>query len=128
MTYTLLSDFTSVMKHITILRCIYFFQIIFLYSVWWILPMNVALFCRQVASIYKGLTPYEMDRKLSLKNIQTFPQKLKTVFGQFWILNFYFPAVLVYRQEKDGTNWNNIKIIYKCKPGERRPLQKQNRD
>ena len=86
--------------------------------------MNVALFCRQVASIYKGLTPYEMDRKLSLKNIQNFPQKLKTVFGQFWFLNFYFPAVLVYRQEKDGKSWSNIKIIYKCKPGEQTTIAK----
>ena len=87
--------------------------------------MTAALFCRQVASIYKGLTPHEMHNKLSLKNTQSLPNKLKSVFGQFWLLNFYFPAVLVYRQETDGKSWETLKIIYKCKPGEQIPLRKE---
>ena len=83
--------------------------------------MNVALLLRQLAGIYTGLTPYELHNKLSLKSTASVQNNLKSVFGQFWPLNLYFPAVLVYRQERDGTNWPEMKIVYRCKPGEAKP-------
>ena len=99
-------------------------QIIFVYSVWWILPMTASLFCHQVLFIYKGLTPHEYHNNLSIKNTETFQARLKSVFGAFWFLNFYFPAVLLFRQEGDGKTWNNLKIVYKYKHGEKKPLRK----
>ena len=90
--------------------------------------MTAAQFFYQVISIYQGLTPHELYKNLSIKNTQKLSGRIKSVFGQFWFLNFLFPAAFLFRQEEDGKNWKYLRIVCKYKHGGKKPLRKQNEE
>ena len=90
--------------------------------------MTVVQFVYQVTCIYQGLTPHEHNRNLSIQNTQNLSCKIKSVFGQYWFLNFLFPAVFMFRQEEDGKTWKYLRIVCKYKRGGKKPLRKQNEE
>ena len=45
--------------------------------------------------------------------MESLGERFRSVFGQFWLLNFYFPTVIVLRQQGDGTEWPKLKVVYK---------------
>ena len=81
--------------------------------------MTAGQFVSQVNLIYQGLTPHELYKNLSVQNTQTLSRRIKSVFGQFWFLNFLFPVVFLFRQEEDGKTWTYLRIVCKYKRGEK---------
>ena len=90
--------------------------------------MTAVQFVYQVIVIYQGLTPHELHRNLSIQNTQKLSCRIKSVFGQYWFLNFLFPAVVLFRQEEDGKTWKYLRIVCKYKRGGQKPLRKQNEE
>ena len=79
------------------------------YTVWWGGLMGLMFFCTQVYAVSKGLTPYEMSRPSLAKCTASVAKNFRDVFGDFWFMNFIFPAVLVFRQAGDGKSWEKLK-------------------
>ncbi len=60
--------------------------------------------------------------ELRLRNTETLSERFRSVFGDFWLCNFLFPAVLMFRQEEDGTEWPKLKIHYRKQEAEHKDL------
>ena len=54
--------------------------------------IDCSQFCHQVTFICAGLTSHEFYKNLSIKNMQSLPSRLRSVFGPFWLVNVCFPA------------------------------------
>ena len=89
------------------------FQICFCYTFWWVALLSVGFLGWQIWTISFGKTPYELKRKLSIRNTGSLRERTKSVFGPYWLMNFLLPAVIFFPQEGDGTSWKKLKIIYK---------------
>ena len=67
-------------------------------------------FTSQMTMSAGGVTLYEVAKKVPIKNNNTMNNNMKSIFGDFWVLNFIFPMTLVFRQRDDGIHWDNVKI------------------
>ena len=71
--------------------------------------MGWVYFTSQFAMTAGGKTLYENAKKIPIKSTNTVQRNLRSVFGDFWLLNFMFPMTLVFRQRDDGIHWEGIK-------------------
>ncbi|KAL4238251.1 hypothetical protein ACF0H5_002964 [Mactra antiquata] len=69
-----------------------------------------AYFTSQIAITANGKTLFEVAKNVPITNRNTFNRNMKSVFGDFWLLNFLFPMTLIFRQRDDGIHWDGIKI------------------
>ena len=53
---------------------------------------------------------------LKLRSTETIHEKLRSVFGDFWMLNLLLPTNILFPQLGDGTEWRKLKIVYKYDP------------
>ena len=83
------------------------------YTVWWGGCMACAFFCIQMLAISKGITPHELQKAKNIRSTASLGENFRDVFSSFWLINFLFPAVVVFRPMGDGKYWTNIKIINK---------------
>ncbi|XP_033731303.1 probable protein S-acyltransferase 6 isoform X1 [Pecten maximus] len=67
-------------------------------------------FNSQLAIISKGKTLYEMTKFIPVRNLNSINRNFRSVFGDFWALNFFFPMQLIFRQRDDGKSWEGIKL------------------
>lgn len=56
-----------------------------------------------------GKTAYEISEKISIKNSNTVRQNFESVFGECWIINFFFPMTFLFKQSGDGYSWDGVK-------------------
>ena len=66
----------------------------------------------EIRTISLGKTPYELKKKLSLKNTDTFGARMKSVFGSYCLINLIFPAEILFKQKGNGITWDKMKIVY----------------
>lgn len=66
-------------------------------------------FTSQITITADGKTLFEVAKKVPIRNTNSVQRNMKSVFGDFWILNFLFPMVLVFRQRDDGVHWEGVK-------------------
>ncbi|KAK3611576.1 hypothetical protein CHS0354_018092 [Potamilus streckersoni] len=66
-------------------------------------------FTSQMLFSMEGKTLYEMSKKIPVKNSNSICKNLRSVFGDFWALNFFFPMTIIFRQREDGMSWEGIK-------------------
>ncbi|XP_069108416.1 uncharacterized protein [Argopecten irradians] len=69
-------------------------------------------FNSQLAIISKGKTLYELTKFIPVRNFNSINRNFRSVFGDFWALNFLFPMQLLFRQRDDGKTWEGIKLDY----------------
>ncbi|KAJ8322297.1 hypothetical protein KUTeg_000768 [Tegillarca granosa] len=62
----------------------------------------------------KGLTLYELTKRVPVKSFNSINYNFRSVFGDFWVLNFIFPMQIIFRQREDGTKWEGCKIRLQC--------------
>ena len=74
--------------------------------------MAVGFLFYEIRTISLGKTPYELKKKLSLKNTESFGERMVSVFGSYWFINFIFPAEILFKQKGDGTTWDKLKFFY----------------
>ncbi|XP_067667809.1 uncharacterized protein [Haliotis asinina] len=72
-------------------------------------------FVSQMIIVSQGLTIYEIAKKVDIKCTRPVNENFRSVFGDFWGLNFLFPAQIIFRQREDGKSWDGIKIIKRTK-------------
>lgn len=66
-------------------------------------------FASQVKMTSSGITLYEMAKKVPIRNTNGFKRNFRSVFGDFWYLNFFFPLTPIFRQMDDGIRWEGVK-------------------
>lgn len=64
----------------------------------------------QLSIIIEGKTLYELAKRIPVRSTTTINQNFRSVFGDFWALNFIFPMHIVLRQREDGMVWEGVKI------------------
>ena len=67
-------------------------------------------FASQITIITQGITLYELAKKVPVRNTNSINENFKSVFGDFWALNFLFPMQLILRQHDDGCSWEGVYI------------------
>ena len=81
-----------------------------LYTMWWMGFMAFSFLCSQILVISKGVTSYELHKKIPIRCTAGVKQNFRDVFGDFWALNLIFPTQLVFGQKGNGKNWEYLKI------------------
>lgn len=64
----------------------------------------------QLSIVCLGLTLYEVAKHVDVKVTSSRAENLRIVFGDYWFLNFLFPAQIIFKQRHDGMHYDNIKI------------------
>ncbi|XP_060084306.1 palmitoyltransferase ZDHHC21-like [Ylistrum balloti] len=67
-------------------------------------------FTTQISMIVQGKTLYELAKSIPIRSLNSVNHNFRSVFGDFWILNFFFPMQLIFRQREDGRSWEGIKL------------------
>ena len=80
-----------------------------LYSLWWMGFTTFGFFIWNMFIISLGKTSHEVRADVRVRSTATISDKFRFVFGSFWLTNFLFPSVLIFRQELDGTKWLDIR-------------------
>lgn len=58
--------------------------------------------------ILKGKTSYELDNGIAIYDCRNYRDKLRAVFGDYWLLNFLFPMHWKFHPDEDPVNWPTI--------------------
>ena len=85
------------------------FMIFHVYTFWWIGLMASGFFSMNMGLILLGKTSFEFRQKIKIRSTSSVAENFRSVFGNFWPINFILPAQILFRQLDDGTNWNNLK-------------------
>lgn len=67
--------------------------------------------CRLIS---QGLTSFEklcLKSSLEIKDTRRLNQKIRALFGRYWLLNFFFPTHFFLQPEEDPIYWPHIQII-----------------
>lgn len=67
-------------------------------------------FTSQITIISQGITLYELAKFVPIRSLNSVNTNFRSVFGDFWALNFLFPMQLIFRQREDGIVWEGIKM------------------
>lgn len=73
-----------------------------------ICPMTLGFSLFNWASVFTGKTVHEIRRSEDIVVRVPMLERVADVFGRMWLLNFLFPAQLVFRQEGDGIHWRGV--------------------
>ena len=60
--------------------------------------------------IAQGKTLYEVVKKKNIRVTSGVEDNFRLVFGEYWLMNFLFPAVIVFKQTNDGLHFEGIKM------------------
>lgn len=80
-----------------------------IYNLWWIGIAASGFFVWNIFTIALGKTTHEVRTGIRVRSIATVSERFRFVFGPFWLTSFFFPSVLVFRQEHDGRNWTDLR-------------------
>ncbi|ELU06675.1 hypothetical protein CAPTEDRAFT_220147 [Capitella teleta] len=80
-------------------------------TLWWTGATAVAFFIWQICLIVLGKTDHEVRQGKRVRYTGRVSDSFQSVFGHFWPVNFFFPAVIIFRQEGNGCFWENVKVM-----------------
>ncbi|XP_064597720.1 palmitoyltransferase ZDHHC15B-like [Liolophura sinensis] len=67
-------------------------------------------FTCQIILIVLNKTLYEFTKKDRYRSTTSVARNFRSVFGDFWLINFIFPAQIIFRQSDDGYHWVGLKM------------------
>lgn len=73
---------------------------------------GIIYFTSQLTLVIKGVTMFEFSKRVRVKCNNSINQNFRSVFGDFWALNFLFPMTILFKQRDDGFKWEGIKVDY----------------
>ncbi|KAK2162619.1 hypothetical protein LSH36_95g05028 [Paralvinella palmiformis] len=82
------------------------------YGQWWIGFMAFSMLAWNIFVIFLGKTSHEIQHGVNVRSSVSVSGRLRSVFSDFWLLNFLFPTVIIFKQENDGTCWPDLKLNY----------------
>ena len=59
--------------------------------------------------IREGRTSFEASLKVKVIDTRSLKEKLRSVFGYYWVLNFLFPLHFIWEPIEDPINWPSVK-------------------
>ena len=71
--------------------------------------MGFIYFTSQMKLTKEGITLLEVAKKVPIRNTNSFQRNMRSIFGDFWALNFFFPMTPIFRQMDDGVHWEGVK-------------------
>ncbi|XP_060072441.1 uncharacterized protein LOC132552295 [Ylistrum balloti] len=78
----------------------------------WFLAMLVVLTTSMMNDsrkwVIQGKTSYEVDNNIPIRDTRTVGDKIRAVYGQYWLLNFMVPMHWMFQPEIDPVNWPTI--------------------
>ncbi|ESO83215.1 hypothetical protein LOTGIDRAFT_133914, partial [Lottia gigantea] len=74
-------------------------------------PVATFYFSSQFTIISKGVTLYELAKNVPVRNTNSIDKNFRSVFGDFWYVNFVFPGQILFHQTEDGYFWDGIKVL-----------------
>ena len=77
------------------------------------LLLTVGFANENVLLIYNGLTTFEVSslkKTIELRDVRSISQKIRAVFGKYWLLNLFFPLHWLWEAEEDPEHWPSIKV------------------
>lgn len=79
----------------------------------WLLTLffiwSLGFFVVTIKNIKVGKTTKEVEFNIDLKDIRTLSEKIESVFGKYWLLNFLVPTHFVFEPKDDPVKWPFIK-------------------
>ncbi|XP_021359719.1 palmitoyltransferase ZDHHC22-like [Mizuhopecten yessoensis] len=87
--------------------CIMIFHVYleFLYGI-----IGFIYFTSQMMMIPRGKTLHELKKFIPIRNLNSINRNFRSVFGDFWVLNFFFPMQVIFPQTDDGKTWEGVKL------------------
>ncbi|OWF51477.1 probable protein S-acyltransferase 12 [Mizuhopecten yessoensis] len=83
--------------------------------VWWALGMFLVIgafqFIDLVLEIPEGVTSYEFNNGIELEDSRSLLEKVRAVFGSYWLLNLIAPVHFIFPPVVDPVNWPTISGI-----------------
>ncbi|XP_069140646.1 palmitoyltransferase ZDHHC15-like [Argopecten irradians] len=80
--------------------------------VWWGLGMFLVIgafqFIDLLLEIPEGVTAYEFNSGIELEDSRTLMEKIRAIFGKYWLLNFLVPVHFIFPPIVDPVNWPTI--------------------
>ncbi|CAH1781678.1 unnamed protein product [Owenia fusiformis] len=89
-----------------------FYQVILyfvVYSLAFFMMLSFRYIIFQLRFIRKGITSFEYECKIKIKNANSFYEELISVFGDHGYMNFIFPCHDIFPLRQDALDWPNIK-------------------
>ncbi|XP_033757275.1 probable protein S-acyltransferase 20 [Pecten maximus] len=83
--------------------------------VWWALGIFLIIgafqFIDLLLEIPEGVTSYEFNCGIELEDSRSLTEKIRAVFGKYWLLNFLVPVHFIFPPIVDPVNWPTISGI-----------------
>ena len=68
-------------------------------------------FLSQIFIICKGKTYQEYKKVVKMQCSLSMQERFRSVFGDYWLLNFFFPMTFVFKQKGNGTSWKGVNFL-----------------
>lgn len=75
--------------------------------------LGILYFVIQTSLCISGMTLYEKSRPSTVRNTNTISTNMRSVFGDYWALNFLFPMTIIFPQRDNGIRWDGVKIDHR---------------
>ncbi|KAL8558506.1 hypothetical protein ACOMHN_059247 [Nucella lapillus] len=73
-------------------------------------PVANLYFLSQLSIIAQGKTMYEVSKKKNYKITSSVEDNIRLVFGEYWMVNFLFPAQILFKQTNQGLHYEGVKM------------------
>ncbi|CAH1781679.1 unnamed protein product [Owenia fusiformis] len=80
-----------------------------IYSLVFFIILSLKYIIFQLTFIRKGVTAFEFECNIEIKNTNSFHKELKSVFGDHGYMNFIFPCHNIFPIKQNALDWPNIK-------------------
>ena len=88
------------------------FQLYYISVMWGVillLPMIIGMFCSTVYLTVRGLTKFEFDHDIKVKDTRSIPARLRAALGRNWGVTLVLPFLNPGPVHEDAVNWPFIK-------------------
>nr|KAG5687363.1 hypothetical protein BaRGS_025369 [Batillaria attramentaria] len=72
-------------------------------------PLSTIYAYDQFKFIARGKTIYEIAKEKKILVTSSRSKNFQLVFGDYWLLNFLFPAQIIFKQKNDGLHYDGVK-------------------
>lgn len=72
--------------------------------------ISCVYFLSQISIVAMGKTLYEVAKQVDMRVTSSTNENFRLVFGDYWLLNFLFPAQIIFKQRHNGIRYEGVKV------------------